>query len=1395
MKQSKVAGILEENLHPLWSKVNALFLEELRAEFMIWSASPELEKNEQEAYLMEMVVHFLAVCVNNRREAIERVEGLRSSLKMRYARTETDRERQAVILEFAEALGASAQDLAHDRRAFSRWFGADAVLDRCRRQVAKKEREMTFLLNRLGAVSALFLCKHGPVDGYREVWRRLNIEIAIRAALTYEGDARVTVEALRILSGVAAVMPNEIIIEVLEADTVQHIYRAALERGRSVWLQIAALRLLAHLSPLSLFAVLKKHLGHPLADRDHLFLRRRSVFVLGENLAGLPDHHQLLEQALGDPSPYVRQAIVPALASTSAQILLPAMTRLAHNDAVPQVRAAVLVEMVELVKREELRESILEILTHTLRRETDSFVLRTALTVSSRSFSVLMDECGGDGAEAWFSRLAPVVETLHASASSFAVRRWAAQTRELMWCDHHPQARALKDLLRKEIAAAKPGKVRRLSDKILEGHEDDLLGRVLSALAQYDYGFEINAGPKGKTIRRGHSFGFRFWRLLHELKNPSPEKRQAFSHTRGRVFHGFLHVPSTIMAELTETKVPGEPLFMASEAGWRPYLPLLDEVLSLFGRKSGSLKIYTSEGVTVITPPGTFAGNLKAWLLITLRFARYAHLRNWKEQAQRSPDSYLAALGELGVTAIFRGYSSAEGKPMEDAAVKRFFPALLPFADQNIWERIQDYFFSVYENSLEHLLLFTTIIAAVFFGQKFYKNIKLSRARKRFPVVIGGWGTRGKSGTERMKAALIQSLGFSFVAKTTGCEAMLLQAYPYDTISDFFLFRPYDKATIWEQHNVVAFADRLGAEFMLWECMALQPAYVRVLQRNWLRDDISTITNAYPDHEDHQGPAGINIPEVMTNFIPESAVLITTEDLMRPILAQAAHELHTRIRSAGWLEAGLITQDILDRFPYEEHPSNIALVMELACELGVETDYALKEIADRIIPDIGVLKIFAAAPVDGRKLQFVNGMSANDRYGCLSNWERTGFASHDPLAEPGVWITTVVNNRADRIARSRVFAGILVEDLMADRHFLIGSNLTGLMGYIREAWEEYSGQLTLQPAHGGDAKAYLESIARRFRLPVSNEHVCTRLQAALRGLGLEISVSAAKDYVANNDNFRDALLLCGKERYADALSQSITLEKDAWNMYRSFRTRVEAATDEDWGKLDGEFRQKLTAWFMAKFIIIDDVHASGEQIIDRITKETPPGLTCRIMGIQNIKGTGLDFVYRWQAWDRCFKACRNVREGSAAEVDAGLKQLATFQEFGLLSGQWVRQTVQTVKAMPNFQAERTQAALSVILSTLETQLEKVRKSLTIARKEGLLQRSAEIMEAFLDASYSIQRRKKADQIYQDIVDERISRERAIFELQQLNKEQKGGWLRVVARLSRMDKYIRKYFQP
>ncbi|MCB1777625.1 MAG: HEAT repeat domain-containing protein, partial [Candidatus Competibacteraceae bacterium] len=1136
----------------------------------------------------------------------------------------------------------------------------------------------------------------------------LELEARLLPLLAHDGDPRVRIAAFHALATALRELPANGQALPVAATTLRYLYGAALDQRQVAWIQTEALELLEALDLPSLATVLNARLTRPGAG-DDLFIRRRAVRLLGRNLKALPDLTPLLATVEHDPSPYVRQGLAEALPSLPLAAALPVWVRLSRQDDAPPVRAAALLQIGALLRvAPELAAPLQDGLAAVLATETDAFVLRVALREVGRVHQQWLEAAAQESpARAWRDALGPAVARLHERADRIAVRRWAAQTYEQLWAWATPERRRRLQALAEQIARIPAGGSRRLPRKLAQDDAD--LGRLLALLAQDDHGYDLRRNGFGAWLRRGQSLGFRAWRWLYEFRHPATDKRQAFRHTVGRIYQGNLRAPSAILAELAETKVPGEPLFDSDEAGWRPYLPLVDELISCLDQWHRTLRRYTSEGVTEIVAPRPLWRRLWARTVLTLRFAEYARLRNWREGAQQNPATYLQAIARLGFTCRLLPHPMESGLLLEpDPLVQRFFPmpsspAPLPPAGEGsawlrlgqglvlwpkgnwegLWERFREYFFSVYQNSLFDLGVFLAVVGGLFFGQHVYVNQRIRQARRRRALVMGGWGTRGKSGTERLKAALINALGFGMVSKTTGCEAMFLHAYPFGSLKEMFLFRPYDKATIWEQGDVLRLADRLNAEVFLWECMGLTPAYVRILQRQWMRDDLATITNTYPDHEDIQGPAGYNIPEVMTEFIPANSLLLTSEEQMLPILRDAARPLNTCVKTVGWLEAGLLTEDVLARFPYEEHPYNIALTLALARELDVDRDFALKEMADRVVADIGVLKRYPQAQVRDRQLAFINGMSANERFGCLNNWERMGFDRQDRDQEPEVWISTVVNNRADRIPRSRVFAGILVADLSADRHFLIGGNLDGLQGYIREAWDRHIQNISLWPADAKQASALqvLEKQACWLRIPTQARQVRQRLFALLNRLGIADPPHPAPEFWRDPPGLERWLAaLEVAEEHRSALAAHLAEEGQCFDEYQTLKEQVSRGASAQRAALNQAFHEQLWRWFARKFIVIRDPHASGEQIIARIVNETPPGMTHRLMGMQNIKGPGLDFVYRWQAWETCHQACRHLCDADPLLVRRGLQELAAFQEFGLLSEGEAREALVQVRS-------------------------------------------------------------------------------------------------------------------
>lgn len=1396
---------LREGLSPILAQASRELLDQLTADFLDdWPGT----RDDPPDWARPVAVHyrlwiFLGYDLERQSARLEQLRRWQTEYGQRYRQAVTEREREHHLLEFARQLGAGRRQLAGDRRAFRRWLGHDTLAERCQRQRAAGDRRLSFVLERLGFLSAWLLDRLGAELEPAWLWRRLDLETRLLPLLIHEGDPRVRVAAFHALAAALRALPALGPAPVTES-TLRYLYGAALDPRQAVWIQTEALELLETLDPPSLHTALTARLTRPGAG-DDLFVRRRAALLLSRGLRASPQLAALLPAALRDPSPYVRQGLAEALTAMPPDAALPIWRQLVREDISPPVRAAALLQIDPLLEAGIPMEALRDELAAVLAAERDAYVLRVALGVVWQVHQQWLEQDLEAPARQWRQGLGSALGRLHGRADSPATRRWVAQTRERLWAWADPARRQRLRALAEHVAAIPAGRRRRLP-RSLAGGDDADLGRLLALLAQDDHGYDLRRGPFGAWVTRGQRLGFRTWRWLHEFRHPATDKRQAFRHTVGRIYRGNLRAPSAILAELAETKVPGEPLFESTEAGWRPYLPLVDELISCLDQWNRTLRRHTSEGITEIVAPRALWRRLWARTMLTTRFVEYARLRNWREGSQQDPAAYLRAVARLGFAVRLLPHPPEPDLPLEpDPLVSRFFPtvvpvsvvgsgspqpalgriaqalALWPAADGTaLWERFRDYFFSVYQNSLLDLGVFLAAIGGLFLGQHAYLNLRIRQARRRRALVIGGWGTRGKSGTERLKAALANALGFSVVSKTTGCEAMFLHAYSFGTLKELFLYRPYDKATIWEQANVLRLADRLRAEVFLWECMGLTPAYVHILQRQWMRDDLATITNTYPDHEDLQGPAGYNIPEVMTEFIPRNSLLLTSEEQMLPILRDAAARLGTGLRTVGWLEAGLLTPDVLERFPYEEHPYNIALVLALTDELGVERDFALKEMADRVVLDIGVLKRYPKSRVRGRWLEFVNGMSANERFGCLNNWQRMQFDQRDRYQEPGVWITTVVNNRADRIPRSRVFADILVADLSADRHFLIGTNLDGLQGYIREAWEAYIQGISLWPAGADAAEAarILERQARWQRVPTEAGHPRQRLMALLDGLGIASAPEPPPEFwrdPAGLESWLAALEVAVEHR--SELAAHLIEEGRCLEDYRALAARVAQGEASQRAALDAEFHELLWRCFARKLVAIRDPHASGEQIIERIARETPPGMDNRIMGIQNIKGPGLDFVYRWQAWETCHRACQRLRDPEPPIARQGLQELASFQEFGLLSEGEALATLTEVRHWEVAQNEFFQAELTLIESNLHQTLAAARvKTQAKTGRSTVISRVFGAIEAFLDAGDAVRRRRLADRIYRDLAEERISSQRASLELRELIRRQKGGWL-------------------
>ncbi len=1366
---------LAGNLETILQRLHAVHIDEAHKNWVVYiegtSLVPNRDANDNENsknIIVEFLLHELASVFNEMEQ-----------LRTRYQRFLTDirneqkpKDQQLLILDFCRYLGT--KNIRKDAKAFSRWFDIDATTERWQKKLRDKEAYVIFLLQRISHLFDLVLHQEDRSE-HLAIWMTFKFEKRLLCWLQYHQQPQVQIEAFKCLSSTIELLAAEN-FENLSPELIRYIYRYALDSSQPSKLQIEALNLLAIADIKQTIKLLKIRLDqqqHP----DDIFFREAITEIVNIFHFSEPELLKFIPILTRDTSPLVRASVVnciPVLPETEQQQAKQALA----TDQSDSVYTSLISKLPFLYTGTGLIDFYLKQLSILITPTTEKQLKEVRIRVLLHALPDLFLQFHTDTEQAELARAEVCLGNLSQITPNPKVQYWLVVTRERLWAMQQSDLElSLASLLTLSLS-----KKVQLTPEQRQHLSTERGKRWLSA--KVDQGFSLEIADK--WVRRGDRFGFRLWRFLHELKHPATDKRQHHSHVTGRTYFTHNYVAAPYVAEVSQTRVPGEPLHMSEEGHWRPFLPLVDQFISSLdqGWPTRSVNIYHVTGITRIVPPSSLFKRLVARTLLTTRFRHYAELRNWHAQSAHKPQHYLNEIRKLGFTVEHNTFTSeftATPYP-ELPAVKHFFQIAVPLNLVTLWEDFQQYFVSVYQNSLTHLMYFLFGIITLFWGNHLWVTAKVRRARKKIPLVIGGWGTRGKSGTERLKAAIFNALGFSVISKTTGCEAMFLYGNRNSQLKEMFLFRPYDKATIWEQAYITQVTAAINADVLLWECMGLTPRYIDILQQQWMQDDISTITNCFPDHEDIQGPAGIDIPQVIARFIPPKAEVYSTEENMSAYLVDEAKRKKTQLIPVDWVDIATLPEDLLSRFPYEEHPANIALVAKMAERFGLNKTMAIKEMADRVVADIGVLKVFPVSQIAERRLQFINGMSANERFGALSNWNRLNLDKVGYNAKRYQFVATVINNRADRVARSKVFAQLISNELSADIHFVIGDNLDGFKQYVSGAWKTFLKAQALSTKTPQLLNETCLSLAEFLRIPTTPTALwkvtTTLLEDMQLTLPTSIQIPMPDSLMASQ--YKDELT--SQLENLKRRTESTEIEQAGFDYvltliekFDAFTTLITQINNETLPVISKQLEAFFTQQFMRRFCYIDNYFISGDQLIKAIAEKVPPYLHCHLMGMQNIKGTGLGFVYCWQQWEKVHTSVEKLLSSSLQEeIEQECQSLLSFNHFGVLEHEYLLTQLEQFKQDPKAQRENIQVELDAILYKIK--LNQKQQKENTSNKSSPFSGIISAIEKFLDVGDAIKRSKRATLITNDLIEQRISLNRAAYELQKINKKQKGGWL-------------------
>ena len=112
---------------------------------------------------------------------------------------------------------------------------------------------------------------------------------------------------------------------------------------------------------------------------------------------------------------------------------------------------------------------------------------------------------------------------------------------------------------------------------------------------------------------------------------------------------------------------------------------------------------------------------------------------------------------------------------------------------------------------------------------------------------------------------------------------------------------------------------------------------------------------------------------------------------------------------------------------------------------------------------------------------------------------------------------------------------------------------------------------------------------------------------------------------------------------------------------RHARTRPSAVRDA--------FANAYREVFESHLVALHDAELRGDELIDVIARHAPPGALVSIMGLQNIKGTGLDFVYRWVSIDTTVALLNQLFNAEGIVNERVLRRLAEHDDYGRFDSQ------------------------------------------------------------------------------------------------------------------------------
>lgn len=309
-------------------------------------------------------------------------------------------------------------------------------------------------------------------------------------------------------------------------------------------------------------------------------------------------------------------------------------------------------------------------------------------------------------------------------------------------------------------------------------------------------------------------------------------------------------------------------------------------------------------------------------------------------------------------------------------------------------------------------------------------------ALSQIPVRVLVTGSRGKSGTVRLLHAIARASGHSAYGKVTGTIAVELLPDGTELPT-----KRLGAASVSEMPGAVVRAHELGADFGVFECMAVTPDLIKLVHSMHIQSEIVLIPSIRLDHLEEEGLTEGEILESIVDSLPGCKHLVVGID--QPDLLEKLHTVCQDKDIA--LTVALPTAD--QPRVLGHHPTNVAVALAAAQLLGFDNDSARAGL-ESVSIEPRALSTYVVDVENGPKLGLIDVGGAND--------PQSSFEAIEGLGLNGSFVIPIMVHRWERPLRSLVFMSAVL-----GRFDTVG--VTGTLGGFTRFFHRFFPQHAEQP--------------------------------------------------------------------------------------------------------------------------------------------------------------------------------------------------------------------------------------------------------------------------------------------------------------------------------------------